>query len=469
MTNAKPKATQLSEISQFTSPKPLDESTWHMWVDTEEARGSGAVLRLVEQLRQAHAQPEPVKALFAGHSGSGKSTELFRVKRAIEDLYYVAIARIGNRYSLPTVDYRQLLFFCASQLVEVGAQENAIIADGDKATNLLEWFDERTIKEVQSGGHKLTVEAGAKFNIFTALFAKFSGKIYSGGETRDEAVKHIESRLDQLSLNMQIIVRAIEEKLGTRKLLLILEDLDKIEDRDQSSKLFFEHRPQLLDIPCSVIFTFPIALWYEQEAGAQGYPIRYLLPMIPVASSPSESSETGVNVKKSETGRAIIRRIIFQRLDEDTDLITKEAVEFLITYSGGVLRDLLYMLREAAIGARIRNRSRIEIDDVKEVTRLLRSEYSSRLSSRTYGETPVSLDDIEETLSDRSEWPKRTADRSAAFRMLLQSLCILEYNGDQWFGLHPAIYEYLGIRDAERKAQKARKSKSTSSRRRRGR
>jgi len=248
MTNAKPKATQLSEISQFTSPKPLDESTWHMWVDTEEARGSGAVLRLVEQLRQAHAQPEPVKALFAGHSGSGKSTELFRVKRAIEDLYYVAIARIGNRYSLPTVDYRQLLFFCASQLVEVGAQENAIIADGDKATNLLEWFDERTIKEVQSGGHKLTVEAGAKFNIFTALFAKFSGKIYSGGETRDEAVKHIESRLDQLSLNMQIIVRAIEEKLGTRKLLLILEDLDKIEDRDQSSKLFFEHRPQLLDI-----------------------------------------------------------------------------------------------------------------------------------------------------------------------------------------------------------------------------
>lgn len=113
--NTKPKATQLSEVSQFTSPKPLDESTWHMWVDTEEARGSGAVLRLVEQLRQAYAQPEPVKALFAGHSGSGKSTELFRVKRAVEDLYYVVIARIGNRYSLPTIDYRQLLFFCTER------------------------------------------------------------------------------------------------------------------------------------------------------------------------------------------------------------------------------------------------------------------------------------------------------------------------------------------------------------------
>jgi len=469
MTNTRPKATQLSEVSQFTSPKPLDESTWHMWVDTEEARGSSTVLRLIEQLRQAYTQPEPVKALFAGHSGSGKSTELFRVKRAIEDLYYVVIARIGNRYSLPTVDYRQLLFFCASQLVEVGAQENALIADGDEAKTLLEWFDDRTQMEVQSGGHKLTLDAGANFSFFTALFAKFSGKIYSGGETRETAVRHIEGRLDQLRLNMYIIVRAIEKKLNGRKLLLVLEDLDKIEDRDQSSKLFFEHRPQLLDIPCSVIFTFPIALWYEQESGAQGYPIRYLLPMIPVASPPAEFSEAGTDAKKTETGRAIVRRIIFQRLDENANLIAEEALEFLITYSGGVLRDLLYMLREAAIGARIKQRTRIEIDDVKEVARLLRNEYSSRLSPRTYGETSVTLKDIEETLGDGTDWPKRTADRSAAFRMLLQSLCILEYNGEQWFNLHPAIHEYLGIRDAERKAQKARKAKPTSSRRGRNR
>jgi len=130
-----------------------------------------------------------------------------------------------------------------------------------------------------------------------------------------------------------------------------------------------------------------------------------------------------------------------------------------------VLRDLLYMLREAAIGARIKQRTRIEIDNVQEVARLLRNEYSSRLSPRTYGETSVTLEDIEETLGDRTDWPKLTADRSAAFRMLLQSLCILEYNGDQWFDLHPAINEYLGIRNAERETQKARKSKPRQSRR----
>ena len=464
------KATQLSEISQFASPKPLDESTWHMWVDTEEARGSRAVLKLVEQLREASTQPDPIKALFAGHSGSGKSTELFRVKRAIEDLYDIVIARIGDRYSLPTVDYRQLLFFCASQLVEVGAQQGAIIEGRDEAENLLAWFDDRTKEEVQSGGHKLNIEAGAKFNIFTALFARFSGRIYSGGETRETAVRHIESRLDQLRLNMQIIVKAIEAKLDGRKLLLVLEDLDKIEDRDQGRKLFFEHRLQLLDIPCSTVFTFPIALWYEQEAGVQGYPIRYLLPMIPVSSPPPEPSATeAVDQHKAETGRAILRQIIFQRLDESANLITPGALDYLIKYSGGVLRDLLFLLREAAIGARVKNHAGIDIDDAREAARFLRDEYANRLSPRTYGEAQVTLTDIDQILGNFADWPKRTADRPEAFKMLLQSLCILEYNGDRWFDLHPAVREYLGIRNAERKARKTRKAGSAGSRKSRGR
>jgi hypothetical protein len=465
--NTKAKATQLSKISQFASPKPLDESTWYMWVDTEGARGSGAVLKLVEHLREAHTQPDPVQALFAGHSGSGKSTELFHVKREVDELYHVVIARIGDRYSLPTIDYRQLLFFCASQLVEVGAQKGAIIPGRDEAENLLAWFDDRTQEEVQSEGHKLAAEGGAQVGFFKAFFAKFSGQIYSGGETREKAIKHIESRLDQLRLNMQIIVRAIEEKLGGHKLLLVLEDLDKIEDRDQGRKLFFEHRRQLSDIPCNVIFTFPIALWYEQEGSVQNYPIRYLLPMIPVTPPPSGLYETdAAGLEKAETGIKILRRIVFRRLDENADLIAPGALDYLIKYSGGVLRDLLYMLRESAVGAKINNRSCIEINDAREAARSLRDEYTNRLVPRTDGETRVMLKEIEEVLGNPDDWPKEKeiVDQTEAFKMLLQSLCILEYNGQRWLDLHPAVREHLEIRSAKQRARKTKKTRPASSR-----
>lgn len=464
----KQKATQLSDISRFAEPVPLDESTWHLWVNTEQARESLIVRRLIEQLRQARERAEPVKILFAGHSGSGKSTELFRVKREIDHLYHVVIKRIGDRYSLPSVDYRQLLFFCASVFVEVGMQLNAVIKDKDEAQQVLAWFDEVRREEVQSGGHQIAAEAGAKMSLFSSLFAKFSGKIYSGGETKETAVKYIESRLDQLRLNMRLLVRAIEEKLNGRKLLLILEDLDKIEDRDQSTRLFFEHRLQLLDIPCPVIFTFPIALWYEQDASVQSYPIRHLLPMIPVSPPPAAAAAQEAARKKADIGRDTLRRLLFQRIEESAELITPEAVDYLIHFSGGVLRDFLYLLREAAIGAMVRDHGQIALDDVKTVARLLRSEYANRISppQRPFGETTITLDDINQTLGEVTDWPKRTADRPAAFRMLLQSLCILEYNGEQWFNLHPAVREYLEIRHAEREARKTKKATTPRSRKR---
>ena len=454
------KATQLSEISQFANLKPLDETTWHMWVDTEEARGNGAVLKLVEQLREASSQPDPVKVLLTGHSGSGKSTELFRVKQEVEELYHIVIARIGDRYSLSTVDYRQLLFFCASQLIEIGAEQGASVTEKDEAESLVSWFDKTTREGIWSEGDKFATEVGAKLSVFRALFANFSGRIYSGGETRERAVRHIESRLDQLLFNMQIIVRRIEERLDGKKLLLILEDLDKIEDRDQGRKLFFEHRRQLLDIPCSAIFTFPIVLWYEQEAGVLNYPIRYLLPMIPVASCPPLPSDIEEGEQKANVGRETLKQIIFQRIDENADIITSEALDYLIAYSGGVLRDLLYMLREAAIGAKVKQRARVEMRDIQDAAHSLRDEYANRLSPRLYGEVEVSLKEIEGVLGESSDWPKWTLNQTAAFKMLLQSLCILEYNGQRWFDLHPAVREYIDFRAAEQKRREASKSKA---------
>ena len=181
--------------------------------------------------------------------------------------------------------------------------------------------------------------------------------------------------------------------------------------------------------------------------------------MIPVSSPPPLLSDTKEGGQKAEAGRETLKRIIFQRIEEGADIIAPEALEHLIAYSGGVLRDLLYMLREAAIGAKVKNRSRIEMRDVQDAARSLRDEYANRLSPRLYGEAAVSLEEIEEVLGESADWPRWTPNQTGAFKMLLQSLCILEYNGQRWFDLHPAVREYLNFRDAEKQRREARKSK----------
>ena len=447
------KATDLRKIGRYVTPHPLDESTWHMWVDTQRARGANSVGMLIEQFRQAYDTPDPIHALFGGHRGCGKSTELYRVKEQLEEegLYHVVIARVSDQYPLATLDYRLLLFFCASQLIKVASDIDADLSPAEAAT-VMDWFDEQTINEVKESGYEAEAGAGGGINLLflRLLSVNVNGKIYSGGATQETVSRYIESRLDQLRLNMKVIVRAIERKLDGPRLLLVLEDLDKIEDREQGRRLFFEHRLQLRDVPCNVILTFPIALWYDPEGGVQLWDIRYLLPMIPVAASEDGHGHDIPGLgEKAELGRQTIRQAVFARLDKASGLITDEALDRLIDCSGGVLRDVLYLLREAAITARVSDRERVELADVEAAARRLRQDYSNRLAPREDENNPVTLREIFGTLGASTDWPKRFVDYDAALQMLLQSLCILEYNGEGWYDLHPLVHEYLRMREQQ--------------------
>lgn len=455
---AEEKATKLSEFSRYFQVKPLDESTWSQYVETDPARGGNHVRFLIEHFEVN--RDEPSKAIFSGHTGSGKSTELARLKKNLEDNYYIITARIGEKYSLPSIDYRQVVFFCVTQLIEV-AEKNKATLDNDEEENILSWFDERWVEETKKQGYGVGVEGGTGIGFLKNIYLKVSGKIYSGGETKEKVSRHIEERLDQLRLNMLTIVKAINKKIAPKKLLLILEDLDKLEDRDQARKIFIEHSRQLLDIPCSIIFTFPIVLWYDQT-GLFNYPIRYILPMIPVSEAPAGGDLSDRDRKsKAEEGRKILTQIVYQRIDENAGLIEPEALTYMINKSGGLIRDLFYLLREAALGAKIDNREQIVLPDAENAVNRLRSEYINRISPSKN----ISIEDIESSLGKTSAWPQRLPQQTEAFKMLLQTLCILEYNGDRWFDLHPLIRDYLEIKNAESKTAKTKKPRKKTGKR----
>lgn len=451
-----PKATKLSEFSLFCMPSPLDEKTWDaQYVETDPARGGHNVEHLIRRLKEVHVKPEPVKALFSGHWGSGKSTELFRVGKELGTEHYLVDAtKIDERYSLHSIDYRLILYYCVTRLIEV-AEQNKVDLDKKIEEGLFSWFDKKIIEETKQEGHKISAEAGAKISVWKSFFAKASGAMYSGGEKKEQISKYIEDRQNDILLDMKTVVDAINKQIAPKKLLLILDGLDRIQDRDQARNIFFTHSLQLLRIPCSIIFTFPISLCYDPEAGMHNYFIRYTLPMIPISDAPPGGDLSSAEKKlKTVQGCDILKKIVYQRIDPNASLIDPDALDLMIKKSGGLIRDLLYMLGEAALSAEISGCDKISIKDAGDAVRRLRDDYANRISSAP----KLLIDDIEPSLGKISSWPKRKLQQNDVIKGLLQNLCILEYNGDKWYDLHPLVRDYLEIENAESKNTKTKKS-----------
>lgn len=437
-------ATTLGEVSLIDT-KPLRDENWSQYVPTDAARGASDVQKLISRLQDAADSEVPCHILFAGHSGCGKSTELERVRHEIAQRYLVRSVSVVQRYSLHTFNYKLLLFLIADALVDLASGFDTI--EESDLSLARSWFDERYAEEVKTRGASIQGEAGARLSFLKALFAGFHGKLWSSGETKERAVKYVEERLDHLVGAMQQIVDKIHAEARNKKVLLIIEDLDKLENRDVGRNLFFEHRPQLLNIPCTVIYTFPIRLWYDNQGDLLNYPSRYFLPMIPVSEPPPGSKMTAeMRAHKAEAGRKVVRDILFKRIERK--LITEDAVEALIDATGGVLRDFLYLLRDAALEAKVAGCERIELAHANISITSLRHEYANRLVPDS--ERGVDLSHIHATLGQPDDWPKRDPDRDTAFNLLLQNLCILEYNGDRWYDLHPLVKETLRLRRARR-------------------
>jgi len=440
------KAKSLADISRIFGPKPLDDSTWEYWQQTDDVRDMPTAELIITKLKNSVKEPITKKILLSGHGGCGKSTELNRVAQGLKYLYEVDASSIAERYPLTAIDNCLLLFFCSQRVLELADKVKIELNKNEKAT-ILGWFDEQSIEKVKEEGYNIETEGSAGISFFKAIALRVWGKIYSGGNTKETTLKFIQDRVDLFILGLIIIANKIREKLK-KPLLLIVENLDKISNPEQAKEIFIINSHILRDIPFHTIFTFPIRLWFDPQISIKKiYEDSVILPMIPVkslqANIPSEIK------KKMGIGQKCLKYIFDKRVDENVVLITDDALNLAITKSGGVLRDFFYVIREASIFAQVRNDTKMNEDDINKSLNTLRIEYENRI-----GEFPgcdgkvIKVNDILLYIKKFQNGPiySTQIEQTEVFKHLLQHLCVLEYNGERWFDLHPLIRDYMGKR-----------------------
>lgn len=426
-------ARTLDQIDRVASPAPLDDENFgQLYIDVDASRGRSVTRRLAASFSAGWKANRALRVLFSGHRGCGKSTELQRLKRLLQSQFTFNRPDLEETLGLHATDAPQIVFYCALSLVRIASHEGVslppqVVAQGNA------WLDPDTRSSLAAHAIREDRLLGEGFDQIA--------RDLRVGDVR--ASQHIRSNLTALLSLVKALSSALEAALAPRRVLLLVDDLDKLTDGTQARQIFCEDRLILQSIPCSVLFTFPIALWYETTSEIKtDFDEALVLPMVAI-NSPPDGGDPSRAAQRAGLGRLSLYQVLNARVDLSAGVLAPGVPEMLIDRSGGVLRDLLLLLRTAVVEAMADERDAVQIDHVQRAYGELRDQHYRRMIDiDRVGE--VSRTEILDALA--GDWPRREVVSTAALRHLLQHLCVLEYDGEPWFDLHPAVRDLLARR-----------------------
>lgn len=445
------RAATLDEIHQSCDPRPLRrEELASFFISTAHARDP--VLSRREQLRQRLLRDPHgnQKLLLAGHSGSGKSTELVKLTEELGPRFLVVGFSVAQECNLAHVPLEDVLIVMMERLLRVLRDEHL---DGDVDTVALlapirDWLarDVRISERDQSA----EAETGAGLDARETLLARVLGLAAHAKVSLRRREVRVQRRTEERPRRLGELIDLCNTLLGAvraalqqreRWLVVLLEDLDKISLAD-ARRIFIEQAPVLAELRAPLIATIPIFLLHSPDRGPLDQHFEsFVLPMPKV---------TEFDGSACAEGRGVLREIVLRRLDPA--LVEATALETALAMCGGVLRDLFEVLvvaAEAADSLHVAGRqaqARIEADNVRYALNRRKSEYARSISTVNLpSEWHLTNEDLYARLKQLAGRPTRTLPVDHASMVLLQAKAVLEYNGEQWFGVHPLVAELVQL------------------------
>ncbi len=436
MTNLK--AEELSQIQDAFDPNPLkdEEEMQQYYQDTSEARTGDAYSGFVEKmsLLLEDSRNSLIHKLFVGHAGAGKTTELYRLDHLAEGKgFLTCFGRCDVDLDSGDIEYTDVLFYILDLLVKQACKEHIKISAkvAEKIENYWNTDIELT-KTISAQGEleaDLGVEAEAGVGKVVKLLAGIRAILRNSAEYKREIRTKIEPRSSELIAQIKDVIREIREQLAEKKRpdipFVILDGLDKI-PIVQAKRIFQENGSRFQDLPIHLLITFPISLTYTPEYKdiQIWFPNPAKLPMIKIRNWEDGKYQSGYT-----EGKDTLVSIIEKRAN--LDLFEPDALEELIIFTGGYLRDLFRCICDAALRARLRKAEKISLEDARKALGVLESDINGRYGDELIGK-------MQEIYQG-----EKYVSSSEEITTLLQIGAVMEYNGTRWCDLHPLVERWL--------------------------
>lgn len=408
------------------------------YVNTETARGSEHTFsRLARKFgwdpaRGAFFAPKEKHVLFFGHIGSGKTTELRRYAKQLNDSkrFYAVEVDVLTKLDRNNLQYTEVLMAMAESLLERMVGDGYDISDGDLRP-IRSWFatatQTRATTREASAELKAGLEAGGGLPGILKLFGGFTAAFKTGASQKDEWRQEIRNRFTSLAQAFNgLIVSAqmlLKQSGRAERVLFMIDGTDKMRGED-TQQFFVQDAEQLLAIEVLAIYTAPLHLKYDGRLGGK-LDADMVLPMIKLCESDDH---------RCEAGWAALKEMLLRRAD-GTIFATDAEIETLVEYSGGHPRELLRLLKFCCEMAG----DRIDAAVTQRAVHQLAAEYRYFLTSADY-----------QRLAQIDASPAQDGNDEAD-RELLHRLALMQYNDGTWRRSHPVVRTlvgYIQARDA---------------------
>ena len=426
------KATIVKEILDSFDPRPLstDQRIREFFVDTTEARGDDAAGKLRFLLENVKRDDQ--KFLFMGHHGCGKSTELYNVAESLKDEYFVIQYSIREYTDILGVTYIDILFSLLRNIVRAAIDNNIDINTRVVDSIFRYWNAEKVMTFTDEEEITFQGETAVGASLLSILSAKLKLLLQSSSKIKTEVSDKIEPTVPQLIDEINAFLADFKNKLPEKKLLIIIDDMDKL-GIPEAESIFIDHVRQITSLNANIVYTFPIYLFYSPKYRyiINEFDETLILSMIKVKTRDGNNYELGIET---------IKNIIYRRAN--SNLFEPGAIDFVVEKCGGSIRTAFTIIREAALNAELSYRRAHMSDDSQKMI----SNDDMLFAYRSYksGLEKVVRTDHLPLLKEVAKNKRPLLDKENILVMeLLVSLIVIEYNGERWCDLNPAIRDYL--------------------------
>lgn len=407
--------TSLKDIYRLFDPKTTTfgpEFFQKYYVEIEHSESN--IDELKTRLELSLTNREPTKILFTGHRGSGKTTALQRLISKLSDKFFIVHYSAFDIMDINDISYIDVLLSMLSKMLEK-LDDEALILDVKLSKRIKKWGSsiEKTeiVENVIGGG------IDAKISLY---FLNLMGKVKTESTTREVIRKNIEPKVSELINIINEVITEIERTTG-QQVLIVIDNLEKT-DYEKSDEIFYKHGTQLIQPQCKIIYTFPIALKNSEK-------FRQIDINFDVVSVHPNIKILNKDESPYDDGRNILKEIVSRRAP--LELIENDALTYIIEMSGGVVRELIRIIRDSSIRAITKGKNTIDKEIAIAVVNDMKNLYRGQISEEDYQK----LLEIYRT---------KELKRDEKLVRLLHNLSVLEYRNDKnWCDVNPIVKSLL--------------------------